>query len=185
MTGRQGDLFSGLDAPADLSEPDFDDPFARASRHMATQALRAKQRTAERRAMKVKVVKSEADAPMKLSAMEQDQQDKSVQMRLYRRERRAQVAAMRDSIHGEAFQDLQRLLRRMTIEEADQLVAYVKSSGWLKQADLKTRQLVLSEIDDAIVRLRLINGYPPFDDSLPGEPPKAFEIIRDELRVCS
>jgi len=37
----------------------------------------------------------------------------------------------------------------------------------------------------AIARLRIRNGYPPFDDSLPGEDPTVFEIIRAELDCFS
>jgi hypothetical protein len=37
----------------------------------------------------------------------------------------------------------------------------------------------------AIARLRIRNGYPPFDDSLPDELPTVFEVIRAELDCFS
>jgi hypothetical protein len=37
----------------------------------------------------------------------------------------------------------------------------------------------------AIIQMRELNGYPPIDDSLRGEEPTAFEIIRSELKVLA
>ena len=45
--------------------------------------------------------------------------------------------------------------------------------------------IMLSAIDQAIARLRVRNGYPPIDDSLPGEDPTVFEVIRAELDCFS
>ena len=50
---------------------------------------------------------------------------------------------------------------------------------------MKTRQTALAEISSAIIRKRIIDGRSPMDDSLFDEPPTAFEIIRNELRVLT
>ena len=73
------------------------------------------------------------------------------------------------------------MLRRLTIDDSAKLVDYVEQAQWLVDADRLTRYIVLSVIADKIVKLRIQNGYAPFDDSLPGELPTAFEIIRARL----
>lgn len=50
---------------------------------------------------------------------------------------------------------------------------------------MATRQAVLSVISGRLITLRLINGYPPIDDALPGEPDTVFQIIRDALKVMT
>ena len=54
-------------------------------------------------------------------------------------------------------------------------------------ADLKTRQIVLSDNRQLpSFGCSEVNGYAPFDDSLPGEDPlTVFEIIRNELKVMT
>ena len=72
-------------------------------------------------------------------------------------------------------------LWRITTRSCD----HVKQAQWLHKSDLNTRRVAVSMIANVIVRLREVNGYAPFDDSLPGEDPTVFEIIRAELRVLT
>jgi hypothetical protein len=152
-------------------------PFEALAEQQMVAATKARHRAAERRA--AKVVRSERDAPMKLSEAEQAQADQSAQFRAYRRWKRAEVEAVLEP-HQE-WKELSRLLRALSIENAADLIEYVRAAGWLHGADLKTRQTALSAIANIIIRLRIANGYAPIDDSLPGEPPTVFEIIRKEL----
>ena len=48
---------------------------------------------------------------------------------------------------------------------------------------MATRQAVLLVISGRLITLRLINGYPPIDDALPGEPDTVFQEIRGILNV--
>lgn len=145
-------------------------------------ATKAKHRATEKRAA-VKVVKSERDAPMKPSAMEQDQLDKNAQLKLWRAYHREELNAVVNGPYRDNWRELVRVVRDMTFENPSAVIGYVQHAQWLHDADIQTRRVVLSMIARAIIQLREINGYSPIDDSLPGEEPTVFEIIRKELRT--
>jgi hypothetical protein len=145
-------------------------------------ATKAKHRAREKRAA-AKVVKSDSDAPMKLSAQEQDQADQSTQFRAYRRSKREEIKLLLEP-HKE-WPAFSKMLKGLTIDNAEHLIFHVDAAAWLHGADLKTRQAALSAIADAIIRLRIVNGYSPMADSLPGEEPTVFEVIRDRLKVMT
>ena len=135
-----------------------------------------------RRPMRARVVKSDTDAPMKATALEKAERDRSVQMRLYREHRREELEMARHGRFGIDIHRLEKFLRGMSIDDGDALIDLVKISR-LPNADLFTRLTTLRLVGDAIERLRIQNGLPPYDDSLPGEDPTVFEIIRAELGV--
>jgi hypothetical protein len=83
--------------------------------------------------------------------------------------------------HGDAARALCRLLDNLTLADADALITAVGAGPWC-ETDADTRFQVLRLVDAGIVALRGKHGLPPFDDALPGEPPTAFEIIREHLR---
>lgn len=136
----------------------------------------------QRRPMKARVVKSDADAPMMPTAMEKAQRDKSTQMRLHREYWREQLNVAFRSEHGSDMVKLNKFLRQMAIDDGDALIDLVKRSK-LPRADVHTRYAALRLVTDGLARLRVQNGLAPFDDSLPDEPPTVFEIIRAELGV--
>jgi hypothetical protein len=72
-------------------------------------------------------------------------------------------------------------LDKLTIDQAPALIEIVEGGGW-RNADSDTRLEVTILIGAAIAALRERHGLVPFDDSLPGQPPTAFEIIREALR---
>jgi hypothetical protein len=163
------------------------DPFEQLSHEIASTALKTKRRKAEEREAKkrVKILQSEADAPMKLSELEQKAADQSKQFRKYRAYRREQIKIHLIEAYPEHWRELKALLKALSMDNADALIAHVNDARWLLSADLRTRQTALSVIADAIIRLREENGYSPMDDSLPGEDPTAFEVIRDTLQVMT
>lgn len=134
------------------------------------------------RPKRVKIVKDDSAAPMKKTEQDKAQEDKSIQMQLWRAQWRGQYQRARAGLFGRSIVDLERFLRRMTIDDSAALIDLVKRSG-LKSADVNTRWVALRMVTNGIAHVRAVNGYPPFDDSLPGEPPTTFEIIRAELRV--
>jgi hypothetical protein len=158
-------------------------PFERLAEQQMVSATKAKHRARERREAKL-VVKSEADAPMKLSEVEQKQADQTKQLRSYKawkREERLLVFQRRAAEWGE----LSRVLRNLTIDNTQPLLDYVASAAWLHEADHNTRRVVVSLVANELIRVRLENGYAPMDDSIPGEEPTLFEIIREQLKVLS
>ena len=83
--------------------------------------------------------------------------------------------------HGKALEQLIKMLKHMTLDSADELVAFVQQADWLIHADEHSRMTVLSYIDDAIIKVRIQHGLSPFDDALWDEPDTAFQIIRKLL----
>jgi|SRR6185436_10568436 hypothetical protein len=152
----------------------MNNPFEAVSARQTTAYTKARLRTAEKRAAK---------APMKLTEQEQKQKDDARQVRLYRRWKRGQIREFRQR-NPQVFRDLRRLLRKTTLYNSELLLRF--SRYHLRQLKSHAdRSIALNMIGWAIARLRIRNGYPPFDDSLPGEDPTVFEIIRAELDCFS
>jgi hypothetical protein len=107
--------------------------------------------------------------------------ESAVLRRAWRAWQRKRVEELMAGPYGEAARELRGFLADMTMGDAAALVAAVENGPW-RQADADVRFEVLRLVDHAIVRLRETNSLPPFDDALPGEPPTAFEIIREALR---
>jgi hypothetical protein len=158
-------------------------PFEDFAKRQMPAPVRKKHEAAEKRAAR-KVVKSEADAPMKLSDMEQKQADQERQLRMWRAWHRARVEQVAND-YGDDWRDFVRKVKSATFEDHSIILQTVREARWLHEADLATRTVAVSLIANVIVRLREINGYAPFDDSLPGEDPTVFEIVRDELKVMT
>lgn len=137
-------------------------------------------RIAERSAQRL-VVQSDADAPMKPSAQEQEQIDQSKQMKVYRAWVKERRAALATGPHDKDIAGLLQLMDSLTVESVPALVAFVKQAAWLRRADAHTRHEVLALVSHALIRLRKKLGLAPFDDALFDEPPLAFEQIRKEI----
>jgi hypothetical protein len=149
-------------------------PFEAVSARQTTAYTKARLRAAEKRATK---------APMKLTEQEQKQKDDARQVRLYRRWKRGQIREFRQR-NPQVFSDLRRLLRNTTLHNSELILRF--SRYHLRQLKSHAdRSIALNMIGWAIARLRIRNGYPPFDDSLPGEDPTVFEVIRAELDCFS
>jgi hypothetical protein len=144
-------------------------PFEDLADHGMTAPVKAKIRAAEKR------------AAMKPTAQEQESIDKRRLLRTHSRWRRRQIKEHLARPYWVEFRELAAFLRKMTINDADRLVDFVKRATWLKSGPYAARFCALMLVGDTIARLRIRNGLPPFDDSLPGEEPTAFEKIRDEL----
>lgn len=110
---------------------------------------------------------------------------RSENSKLYRLYRRAKRADYRKHLGGPLRTEwlaLSRLLRKLSFDNPQEIVDYVAQAEWLHNADRDTKYMALSIIGHTISRLRVRNGYAPFDDSCYGEEPTAFEIIREQLR---
>jgi hypothetical protein len=121
------------------------------------------------------VVQSESEAPMVPSPMERQQQEASAQFRKYekwRRERRDAAVA--------AVEGLGALLKNLTPAGAAAFIGFFQKRDW-SGFDAAARFNILAAADDAIIKMRVQHGLPPMDDSLPGEPPRVFEVIRKIL----
>lgn len=141
---------------------------------------KAKDRAAERRLAKL-VVTSEREAPMVASPQEKQQQERQKLLRQFNKAMTARRKALLEGKYREEVSGLVQLLDTLDMAGASGLLSYLAKCLWFQHCDYGTRFDILSIIDIAIVRHRVRAGQPPFDDSLPGEPPTAFQIARHHM----
>jgi|SRR5215471_3701768 len=74
---------------------------------------------------------------------------------------------------------MQRLITELkSLRSARELVAFIEAQDW-SAVDYGTRFTALHEINKAITKLRERAGQDPINDGLPGEPLRAFQLIRN------
>jgi hypothetical protein len=149
-------------------------PFEAQGLRQVVAATKAKYRAAEKRAAK---------APMVPTPAEKKMADQYEQVRHYYRWKRSLIRTQLMGSQKDQWKTLTRLLRTMTIEDSGNLIGYVQNAQWIHELDVEAKHVLLSVVASAIVRLRIINGYDPFDDGIPGEGPTAFIAIRDMLTM--
>ena len=101
----------------------------------------------------------------------------------YEREEARRVAAALASPEGKRLAALLVGFDRLTIDDADVMIANLEAQVWLLGADEAFRRLALRLIDKCIGRIRREAGLVELDDPLPGEPMSAFFIVKRLLRV--
>lgn len=145
---------------------------------------KARERAAEKRLAKL-VVKSDADAPMVVSPAEKQMFEQSKLLRLYNKDLTQRRLDLLNGPHGKQVKELLQIMDSLTPSSAPGLLSFLARCNWFLQAERGVRQNILSLISIGIMRHRVREGLAPFDDSLPGEEPTAFEIIRTNMRVLS
>jgi hypothetical protein len=143
-----------------------------------TVALTRKPRTQPR------IVQNDRQAPMVLRGAEKEVAEGNALFRRYRRYKAFEYKQALAGPHGEALRELHTTLKGLTLDSGgDPLLMLMQRYRWLLGYDRELRHLVLHLIDDAICRLRVQNGLPIIDDSLPflDEEPTVFEICRSNL----
>ena len=128
---------------------------------------------------KARMRATEKRAAMKPTAQEQESINQQRQIRLYRRWKRRQIREFAQR-NPQIFSDLRRLLRGQTLHNAELTLRF--SRYHLRQLkSFHDRTIALGMIGTAIARLRMRNGYPPFDDGFSDEEPTVFVTIRQQL----
>ncbi|MGY3278162.1 hypothetical protein [Bradyrhizobium sp. S3.7.6] len=128
------------------------------------------------RAKKSHVIQSEKEAPMKPSAMEEAQREKSVLLSQFKKAKRAEHQAMLDGAHGKPYAVMMAIVKKLPAS-SQELVANLRS-GWTAPLDRNERQTVLGMISARIMLEREKQGLSPLDDPLPGDPDNLFIICR-------
>jgi hypothetical protein len=123
-----------------------------------------------------KVVTSDADTPMKPTAMEQAQRDKGTLLAGFKRAKKAEHEAMLASEHGAAYGRMMEIVKRLP-DSAVELVENLRK-GWIGALSAQQKHTVLSMISARIIRVREMDGRTPFDDPLPDQPDNLFIICR-------
>lgn len=136
----------------------------------------------KRREMRLRIAKSDKDAPMKLSAQEKHMQEQSAQAKMWRASKKEEIKKALHGPYGEQMEILYDITRRMTIDDGDKLIDVLRALQ-LSGADEDTRYVALALIGASCIRVRIQNGFAPMDDSLPfsDEEPTVFEVCRAEL----
>jgi hypothetical protein len=151
------------------------DLFASFGQSQLVAPVKAKLRRAEQR-----IIKREAEAPMMPTELEKKQLDEQRQLKRWRHWRREELRTEVQA-RPQQWRELNRILRKLTINDASKLIDYVRNAAWMHEADLQTRRIVLRAINARIMRVRVQNGLEPIYDSLPGEPPTVSQTMYDLL----
>jgi len=114
---------------------------------------------------------------------EQNLRDEGKLLKQWRRWRRDKLQALLDGPHGREVRELVGFLNRMRLSSAPALIEQIEQADWIHRLSDGDKHDLLGVISTRITRLRLRNGLPPFDDALPGDPPKAFEQIKELIGV--
>jgi len=99
-------------------------------------------------------------------------------LRAWRHWHREQLEKALNGLHASVMVRLMAELKNL--HSARQLVAFTAAQDW-NAIDADTRLVALHEINAAITALRERLDQEPIDDALPGEPLRAFQLIRRVL----
>jgi hypothetical protein len=117
--------------------------------------------------------------PMVLQGLEKKQAEKAKQMIRYRQWKAEVREGMSRGDYGREIIDLFKLMRSRT--RAIDYVNFVLGAKWMLKCNEDVRTTLLGYLGHAMALQNVRNGYPPFNDALPGEPSGAFLIIRKHL----
>ena len=109
------------------------------------------------------------EAPMVLKGLEKKQDEDAKQAKRYRAAQRAELQGMLNGPRGNDILDLQRLLREYVHGTTNDawVMAFLNRVEWFSNETITYRLRVLSMIGTAILRSRIRDGRPPFDDPIP------------------
>jgi len=101
-------------------------------------------------------------------------------MRWWRTWHREQLEEALAGVHRDVMSRLMAQLK--DLRSARELVVFIEAQDW-SAIDADTRLVALHEINAAICKLRERAGMEPIDDALPGEPLRAYQLIRAIITV--
>jgi hypothetical protein len=121
-------------------------------------------------------------------ALRRSEKDKELADRekLTRMWRRWHVEQLEEALAGVHADVMKRLMAELKeLQSARALVDFIAGQDWTV-VDADTRAIALQEINAAITKVReLANPKEPISDPLPGEPPNAFQAIREIVTKVS
>jgi hypothetical protein len=127
-------------------------------------AVKARQRAVEKR---------------RATAAEKALAERDDLLHLWKQWRRERLEALLAGPYAAAARELVAFLQAMVLDDDDaRLVEFVRAAGW-ERVDADTKFEVLALINITICTLRERAKLSPINDSLPGEEPTAFLILRE------
>jgi len=161
-------------------------PFEALAAEQMVEATKRRLEASRKRAEKRLVVQSDDDAPMKPGVMEQKLINQSKQMGGYKVIKRAEFTAMKHHpLYFSQWNEYTARVLDLSPDNTNEFVGYIAKQRWLLEAEISIRRLALEFLDNRLIRMRLEQGLPPIDDSLPGEPDNLFITVRTLLRVLT
>ena len=110
---------------------------------------------------------------------EQELKDEKVLSKMYRQAVAKERNTLLCGARGKDIANIIAFMKTMTLSSAPALIELVRDSGWIGSLEIRDRQILLSLINDGIVKVRESAGLPSHDDAIPWmEPPKAFHQIK-------
>jgi hypothetical protein len=108
-----------------------------------------------------------------------EQQNERV-LRAWHRWHREQLDEVLAGPHAVIAAHVMEFIKDITPASATALLALMRGHAWA-DVDMKTKLVLLHEINCAISRVREDAGLPSIDDPLPGQPPNVFLTIKQML----
>lgn len=102
--------------------------------------------------------------------------DNAKLLRAWRKWHTDQLAEALVGLHADVMNRLMTQLKEL--RSAHELVAFIETQDWAA-VDADTRLIALHQINTAITKLRVRAEQDPIDDALPGQPLRAFQLIRN------
>src|SRR5262249_49061943 len=119
------------------------------------------------------------DRAMRRNSKQERERELVDNARLLRAWRNWHAEQLAEALTGLHRDVMGRLLAELKApRSARELVAFIEAQDW-SAVDANTRLIALHEINTAIMRLRERLGQEPIDDALPGEPLRAYQLIRN------
>jgi len=103
--------------------------------------------------------------------------DDDRRLRAWRQWHREQLDEVLAGPHGIIAAHIMEFIRDMTPASGSALLALMRGHVWA-DVDMKTKLVLLHEINNQISRVREDAGLPSIDDPLPNQPPNAFLTIK-------
>jgi hypothetical protein len=110
------------------------------------------------------------------TAKEKELADNAYLLRTWKRWHREQLEAALAGLHRDVMGRL--MVKLKDLRSARELVVAIEAEDWTA-VDADTRLIALHQINSAITKLREKQNLAPIDDALPGEPLRAFQLIRN------
>ena len=109
------------------------------------------------------------EQPMVLKGLDKKQDEDAKQAKRYRAAQRAELQGMIDGPRGQDVLRLQSLLRSYIndVGREDEVIVFLDDVHWFDDHGSAFRMRILSMIGNAILRARIRDGRPPFDDPIP------------------
>jgi hypothetical protein len=109
---------------------------------------------------------------------EKELADNARLLRAWKKFKREQREAVLAGPYAATLVELFRAFSAIKYVKPAQLIGFIGAIDWAA-IDYQTRLTVLHEVNEAITKFRESQKLNPFDDALPGEPLRAYQVIRD------